>query len=66
MKLVFLVFWFCLVALHGDVQSSRAVIQAVFASRKAILCFLSGLEGTLPWQIWDALLVLLLLFTDWV
>ncbi len=46
MKLVFLVFWFCLVALHGDVQSSRAVVQAVFASRKAILCFLSGLEGT--------------------
>jgi hypothetical protein len=47
MKLVFLVFWFCLVALHGDVQSSRAVLQAVFTSRKAILCFLSGLEGTL-------------------
>jgi hypothetical protein len=27
MKLVFLVFWFCLVALHGDVQSSDVCFE---------------------------------------
>jgi hypothetical protein len=59
-------FWFCLVALHGDVQSSRAVLQAVIASRKAILCFLSGLEGYSPGKSGMLCWHCLLLFTDWV